>query len=336
MDLIVDTYGATVKKKGNCFLIKREADVEEVCADDVVQMLVSIGTMITTDAIELAAQKSVDIVCMSKYGEPISRIWPCRFGGAALTRRKQLEALHDHRGVVIAGSMARAKCLNQAYLLKALNKERSIKEVEEIAGEILKKTKTAHWHSGSLDEKRSEIFALEGGCSRLYFEALSMIIPPEYGFSGRTKRPPSDPVNAALSYGYGLLYAKVERACILAGLDPYLGFLHTDRFGKPSLVLDMIEQFRQPIVDRAVITLFTKRSLRQEDFESNKDDKGVYLGGKGREKLISKLYERLDTKIAFRGRKLKMQDVILLCVRDVSNYLLEAKRKLDVFVYRWN
>src|SRR5204862_398077 len=70
---------------------------------------------------------------------------------------------------------------------------------------------------------------------------------------GREGRGATDPLNAALNYGYGILYAQVERALLLAGLDPYAGFLHADRPGKPSLVLDLIEEFRQAVVDRTLI-----------------------------------------------------------------------------------
>jgi len=336
LDLIIDTYGATVRKRGNCFLIKKGDEVEEVCADDVVQMIMSVGTHISTDAIALAAEKNVDIVCVSRFGNPISRIWPCKFGGTALTRRKQMEALYDRRGVLVASAMVKAKCVNQAYFLKALNKERSIREVQAISDEILKKAKSVYWDADSIDAVRNDIFALEGGCSRLYFQALSKIIPKEYGFSGRERRPPRDPVNAALSYGYGVLYGKVERGCILSGLDPFLGFLHTDRFGKPSLVLDMMEPFRQPIVDRVVTTLFTRRSFSEDDFSKLENDGGVYLGEKGRRKLLEKLFERFDVKIGYKGRKVKLQDVILLSIREVANFLLEENKKINGFIYRWN
>lgn len=336
MDIVIDTYGATVHKRGNCFLVKRDKITEEICSDDVTQIILCMGSLITTDAIALAAEKSVDIVCLSRFGEPISRIWPCKFGGTALTRRKQMEALYDHKGVIVAGAMVKAKAFNQAYFLKALNKERSVIEIEKISNDILKTAKATKWEASRIDEVRNEMFAFEGSCSRLYIKALSMIIPAEYGFFSREKRPPGDPVNAALSYGYGVLYGKVERACILAGLDPFLGFLHTDRFGKPSMVLDMIEPFRQPIVDRVVTTLFTKRSFNMDDFMTFDEGKGIYLADQGRKKLLEKLYERFNKEILYKGRKRKFQDIILASIREVSYYLLGESQKLNGFIYRWN
>lgn len=336
MDLVIDSFGASLRRKSNCFLIKRGDEVEEVCADDVTQIILGLGTHISTDAIALAAEKNVDIVCLSRGGKPVSRIWPCKFGGTALTRRRQMEALHNRKGVKVAEAMLKAKVLNQAYFLRALNKERGIPEVDDAADVIMKRAKSASWDAECIDIVRNDMFALEGGCSRLYIQALSIIIPQEYGFTSREKRPPKDPVNAALSYGYAVLYGKVERACILAGLDPFLGFLHTDRFGKPSMSLDLMEPFRQPLVDRVVVTLFTKRSFRENDFMPYGEGEGLYLNENGRRKLLEKLYERFDKEILYKGRKRKFQDIILLEIREVASFLLDEKKKLSTFVYDWS
>jgi CRISPR-associated protein Cas1 len=218
----------------------------------------------------------------------------------------------------------------------SLYKDRGIGELEKISNTILDRVKSAFWKAELLDMVRGEMFALEGGCSKLYIQGLSLVIPPEYGFNKREKRPPRDPVNAALSYGYGVLYGKIERACILAGLDPFLGFLHTDRFGKPSMVLDLIEPFRQPIVDRVVTTLFTKHSFNEEDFAYLEEGEGVYLNGSGRKKLLERLYKRFDKEIIYKGKKRKFQDILLVNIRGVSNYLLGESQKVSAFVYKWN
>ncbi|MBC7248089.1 MAG: CRISPR-associated endonuclease Cas1 [Actinobacteria bacterium] len=336
MDLVIDSFGASLRRKSNCFLVRRGDDEEEICADDVTQIILSLGTHISTDAIALAADKNVDIVCLSRGGKPVSRIWPCKFGGTALTRRKQMEALYTSKGVKVAEAMIKAKGLNQAYFLKALNKEREIASVEEAAEVILKRVKSASWDAENIELVRNDMFALEGGCSRLYIQALTSIIPEEYGFFGREKRPPKDPVNAALSYGYAVLYGKVERACILAGLDPFLGYLHTDRFGKPSMSLDLMEPFRQPLVDRVVVTLFVKRSFKHSDFMPYAESEGLYLNETGRKKLLEKLYERFDKEIQHKGRKRKFQDIILVCIRDVAAFLLDDAKKVDGFIYKWN
>ena len=139
-----------------------------------------------------------------------------------------------------------------------------------------------------------------------------------------------DYVNALLNYGYGILYSEIERACILAGLDPYLGYLHTDRYGKPCLVLDFIEEFRQTIVDRSVINLFVHKQILDEDFEKQGDS--FYLSKKGREKLVSAIYEKLNNPFKYRGVKTSLRQVILDQARLVVRYLLEDKI-YEPFIY---
>src|SRR5690606_1629977 len=112
--------------------------------------------------------------------------------------------------------------------------------------------------AASLDEVRTQLMGIEGYCANLYWSAWSLIIPKLYDFPGRTGRHATDPVNVLLNYGYGILYGEVQNALVLAGLEPYAGLLHTDRPGKPSLTLDLIEEFRAPIVDRTVVGLLNR------------------------------------------------------------------------------
>lgn len=103
-----------------------------------------------------------------------------------------------------------------------------------------------------IDNIRDKLLGYEGYGASIYFSCLNKVFSLE-------KRDPkgNDIYNMALNYGYGILYSEIERSCILSGLDPYLGFLHMDRYGKPSMVLDMVEQLR-PIIDRAIINLFVQ------------------------------------------------------------------------------
>ncbi len=97
---------------------------------------------------------------------------------------------------------------------------------------------------GSLNEKRGTVMGIEGSSGKIYFNTVNKIMPRKYKFKGRSRMPAKDPFNAMLNYGYGILYSMVEKACIIAGLDPYVGFIHTDNYNKKSLVFDIIEMFR--------------------------------------------------------------------------------------------
>ena len=103
----------------------------------------------------------------------------------------------------------------------------------------------------------------EGTAGRSYFQCLSALLPEKYQFKGRFRRPAKDPFNACLNYCYGILYSLVEKGCILSGLDPYVGFLHTDNYNKKSLVFDLIEPFRI-YGEQTAIYLFTGKKWKRK------------------------------------------------------------------------
>src|SRR5439155_13698829 len=120
--------------------------------------------------------------------------------------------------------------------------------------------------TGSLGDQRATLMGLEGTAGRVYFGCLGRLVPEAHRFEGRSRQPARDGFNAMLNYGYGVLYSLVEKACICAGLDPHLGFLHTDNYAKPSLVFDLIEPFRV-VAERATVLVFTGRRAQKEFFE---------------------------------------------------------------------
>ena len=116
-----------------------------------------------------------------------------------------------------------------------------------------------------IDDARAGLLAVEGGAGRQYWTGVRTLLEGHASFETREHRGAPDTVNSALNYGYGILYTQVWGAIMNAGLEPFAGFLHVDRPGKPSLVLDLIEEFRQPIVDRAVIAALTKGPVDFKD-----------------------------------------------------------------------
>jgi len=129
----------------------------------------------------------------------------------------------------------------------------------------------------------------EGAGSRAYFAGLARLLAP-YGFSGRNRRPPQDPVNAALSYGYAVLLGRVQVAVRLAGLHPEVGFLHAEGRRNPSLALDLMEEFRVPVVDGLVLSAFRRGRLTPNHAEARAG--GVYLNEEGKRTLLGLLEER--------------------------------------------
>jgi CRISP-associated protein Cas1 len=111
---------------------------------------------------------------------------------------------------------------------------------------------------------RDELMGLEGAAARAYFAALGDLLPEEFGFTGRTRQPPLDVVNAALSYGYTILVGEAVSALCAAELDPNIGLLHADDDHRPALSLDLMEEFRPLIVDQVVLAAVNRHELRPE------------------------------------------------------------------------
>ncbi|MCX8190022.1 MAG: CRISPR-associated endonuclease Cas1 [Candidatus Diapherotrites archaeon] len=328
MQLILNDFGSFLGKKGERFVVKTSDKKEEFAVALVEQIIIASASSISVSAIKLALKNDVDIVFFSSKGKPIGRIFPCRLGGTTLTRRKQLEAYYSEKGAEIAKKLIKAKILNQAYFLKSLSKSREI-DFSSVANYNIDLCKKLDKLVGNIEYIRDDLFGLEGTAAKGYFECLTKILP----FEGRDKDS-NDTVNLLLNYGYGILYGETEKACILAGLDPYLGFLHTDRYNKPSMVLDLIEGFRPIIVDRAIVTLFVQKQVSEKLFEHNSDEEMV-LNKKGREKIVSEVMARLHTKVNFRDKHLSFQDILLLQARSITNYLLDDENCFEPFIYRW-
>ncbi|MBI5347117.1 MAG: CRISPR-associated endonuclease Cas1 [Candidatus Aenigmarchaeota archaeon] len=329
MQLIIDQFGMFLGKKGSRFILKDGNEKKEVAAENVSQIIISTASSISTNAIRLAIEYGIDIVYTNYFGMPYARTYPCKLGGTTLTRRMQATKYPSIKMADCVKSVVEAKVRNQIYMLKSLQKTRENINFEDSVNSMEKLLEKLPDMEGSIDEIREDLLGIEGYAGNQYFYCLSQILP----FKEREHKA-KDPFNAMLNYGYGMLYSEVEKACILAGLDPFLGFLHTDRYGKPSMVLDFIEEFRQPIVDRAVITLFVRKQVDEEkDFEGISNV--LILSKSGKEKVVKAVMERLHTKIEFRGKKVSFSSIVKRQARLFVKVLLGEKDKYEPFIYRW-
>ena len=292
MQLVINTYGSYLRKNGNCFLVKKEDKSFEVAVNKVNSILITTAAYITTDAIKLAIDNNIDIVFLDAHGEPYGRVWHPKLGSTTLIRRRQLEIYENNEGLELAKEWGLQKLENQIELLSRLKKTREEKrlDLERYIADIERSRDQMQSLRGTVEARRQEMLGIEGMASRIYFEAISSIMPEKYRFEGRSRNPAKDEFNAMLNYGYGVLYSLVEKACIIAGLDPYIGFLHTDSYNKKSLVFDIIECFRF-YVDEVVVFLFSKRMVKDEFFEPL--EQGIGLSKDGKAALIDALNVRV-------------------------------------------
>lgn len=220
---------------------------------------------ITAQTVKSLLERNIEIVYLSNHGRYIGRIQP-EFSKNSILRKAQYRASENiNTTIAISKSLVYGKLANaRTLLLRAErineNEDENIKEAIERIKIIIRKLKYA--------ESMEEIRGYEGAGTAAYFGVFSNLIKAdEFKFEGREKRPPTDPVNALLSLGYVLLTNDMYSTCNTVGFDPYIGFLHSDRYGKPSLPLDLIEEFRPVIVDSLVLYLINKRIIQINDFD---------------------------------------------------------------------
>ncbi|MDZ7262789.1 MAG: CRISPR-associated endonuclease Cas1 [candidate division KSB1 bacterium] len=325
MQLVLNTFGAYLSKSGDCFEVKVDDQKQVVSAKKVQSILITTGCAFSSDAIELAMNHNIDVVFLDKFGQPFGRVWQSKLGSTTRIRRRQLEISETDEGLKLVTEWVTTKLNNQIDFLEELQRHRPPK-AEKLNDYLatLKQTRDKIAHlSGTLEEKRGSLMGLEGGAGHAYFAALAYLVPEPFKFEGRSRQPARDEFNAMLNYSYGILYSMVERACILAGLDPYLGFLHTDNYNKKSLVFDLIEPFRI-LGEKTTFYLFSKRQVKKEYFDPIPN--GMTLNAEGKKVLISAFNERLDSRVRYRGRNIIQRDVIQFECHRLANHLIGSDK----------
>ncbi len=321
--LIIDTPGVKLRAEGKRAVFFAGGKREEIPLDELEEIRICEGASITSDLLARAAERGIVVTVSSLRGEPLALVLPATYGGTCKTRREQIRAYDDWRGLHLAKAFVRAAILSRANLLNRLARNRS-GEVKlrllEAESEIKRHLGELESVEGTLDSARSQLMGIEGRAAQAYFEALDLVIPGEYGFSGqRIRRPPGDPFNAAISFANSRVYGEALKCVIFAGLDPYSGFLHADRPGRASMALDLAEEFIVPASHEAVIPLFTRRQLSREDFEERSG--GVYLRGRGRRLLLQRLEAKLNSQVSYRGKTWRLRDAMLGQARAVASFL---------------
>ena len=291
----------------------------------------NLGVSISVDAIAACCERGIPIVMMDGRGHVYASLYASGLVGTVMTRREQLLAYTDWRGFAVGTSVSAAKLNNQAATLRywARNRreadpagarmlQQAAAEIAALANQILA------LEPQPIADIREAIMGLEGAAARAYWGAAALLIHDEYGFPGRVGRGAVDPVNSLLNYGYGILYAEIERAVILAGLDPYAGFLHADRPGKPSLVLDMIEEFRQMAVDRPVLGLVARRYVVTQDERH-------MLADATRRDFAARIVEHLGSQVRYEGQRVALRHAIQMQARHLATFVRGEREQYVTF-----
>ncbi|WP_408956097.1 CRISPR-associated endonuclease Cas1 [Natroniella sp. ANB-PHB2] len=322
MQLVINTYGSYLHKAKGCFELKTEDKKTKISTKKVDSILITTGASISTDAIKLALDNNIEIQFLDKYGQSVGKVWHSKLGSTTYIRRRQLEIADSEEGTELVKDLILQKIENCIAHLEDLairrseEKEKYIKKKVKEIKSLKKKLKKV---TGDIESVRSRLMGYEGNVGKNYFATLSYLIPDRYNFSGRSFRPAEDEFNCLLNYGYGVLYSKVEKACIIAGLDPYVGILHTDGYNKKSFVFDIIEPYRHHI-DRIVMKLFGKKQVRKAQFDEIHG--GLTLNEEGKKLLIKSLNQYFDQRVRYGGREIRIEDTIQSDLHKLANQLI--------------
>ncbi|MBN2886584.1 MAG: CRISPR-associated endonuclease Cas1 [Chromatiaceae bacterium] len=318
MDLVLTTFGTYLHRQGEMFLVKVKEQKQEVSARKVRSILITTGASLSTDAIQLAIEKNIDILFLDAVGQPYGRVWHGRPGSTTAIRRAQLRLADTPEGLELALGWVLRKLDNQIDFLSRARQRRTrlSAPLTEAIGALAAQREALARLDGTLDERRDSILGHEGQSGRLYWEAVNLLLPETHRFAARSRNPAKDAFNCLLNYAYGVLYGTVERACILAGLDPYVGFVHTDHYQKKSLVFDLIECYRI-WADETVVGLFAARQVKQTQFDALHN--GLTLNKEGKAVLMERFGAYLDEAIHYRNRSIKRRDTVQLDCHRMAN-----------------
>lgn len=334
MRLIIDGFGKSITKRDNQIVIRENGEeLDYFLPKDLKQIIINGKGAITFDAIELLSNSDVDLIAIDWRGNIKYRLSSMEHNNVEI-RKQQHYALNDKRSGYLAKKFIESKIKNQKATLTTLSKTRG--GVEYLINQrnkldnLLKALENIEIKPS--DKIRSDIFGIEGIASYEYWLAFRYLIDDEYSFLKRSGRGATDPVNAMLNYSYAILASEVLKSLHISGLDPYAGFLHSDRYARKSLVFDLMEEFRQQIVDKSVLKLINKNQIENDDFELKEGM--TYIHEDCRKLLIKTILDKLNNDITFNGVKTTYVDLISIESKNIVNYLLYLK-KYPTFYLRW-
>jgi CRISPR-associated protein Cas1 len=248
---------------------------------------------ISTSAIAVCLEQQIPVIFMSQSGEYKGHLWSSEFCDLS-TEAAQFGRRHDPKfQVQVARQILHGKLTNSRHLLLRLNRKRKVEglsaRIHRIDQYIAALSKT---------EDLAVMRGYEGNAARLYFGALGQLITnPGFSLTERNRRPPKDPVNSLLSFGYTLLFNNVLSLILAEGLNPYLGNLHRSDRKEMHLAFDLMEEWRSPIVDSLVMWLLNKKVIRPTDFTFPNAEGGVYLEGGARRVFLKHFEDRITETV---------------------------------------
>ena len=346
--LYITEQGASLTKQGNRLVVeKMRKTIQWVHAFKVEQVVLMGSVSLSPAVIPFLLQEGIDTVFLSFYGKYRGRL-VSQFAKNIDLRRLQFRKMEDPNFCLeLARNYVKGKLYNSRVLLRRHNQEIQKKEITAVLHRL--RTLARQVDSG---EKVDTVMGIEGAGAAAYFGCFGKLIRAEgITFDGRNRRPPKDPVNVLLSLGYTLLANAVQTQVQVAGLVPYLGCLHSPEYGRPSLVLDLMEEFRPVLVDALVLYLVNRRIIRNTDFyrpeerepaafdfaeeEPLRENYPILLVHTGMKKFVAQFENRLNQRVLYlpKQQRLTYREIFLEQVRLLVRHL-KGEEKYVAFAMR--
>ncbi len=326
--MIVSEQGAVVGLNTGRVEVKKNAEsLGLVRINEISSLQLNGGVQISTQALKELAERGVPVLLCSQSGYLLAQI--ARSANRDGTARVlQVKCATDRTSALeIAKNVVRGKVYNQWILLR----RRSGKNGDGVARlkHSLEKIKRVN--------DKAVLLGIEGDAAKSYFSALSNLIGSnsEFKFQGRSRRPPLDPFNAMLSYCYAVLHTEVLKAVLAAGLDPAVGFLHELHPGRDSLVCDLVEEFRSPIVDTTILSVINRRQIVKTDFRFEADG-SCMVESEAKKTLLREIERRFreSLKHPVFGYRLSWRRAIQLQAMLLKHSLVSQKFDWQPFLHR--
>jgi CRISPR-associated protein Cas1 len=274
---------------------------------------------ITAQAMDALLEEGIDVCYLNSRGKYRGKIQPFESKNV-LIRVAQYERFLDAAfQVEIARCIVAGKIQNGRALI--LRYQRNYPETD-----FTKELQTIEDTLTKLPAQNSvgAIMGSEGVATAAYFRAFGKMFRKELRFEVRTRRPPKDPVNAVLSFGYTLLTNEMFSMVSAHGLDPYIGFLHGLTYGRPSLALDLVEEFRHPFIDRFTLSLFNNEILTVDDFQPVENE-GIYLTKPALKRYFEHYERRIRETFTMRpsGEDVNFRHLFKVQIQAFSKMILE-------------
>lgn len=295
-NLYIYDQGTVLNYQQNRLLVKDEKKqlAHSIPIENVSNVILFGNIQVSAACMQTMLTRGVNLTWLSKTGEYFGRLESTSH--VNIQRQRLQFRLGEDRAfcLALAKQFLLGKCKNQRTILQRHQKNLHNLQLEKCIDNI-----ESNFSGITKAESIEELMGIEGTIARLYFEGLGYIVAPSFHFSKRTKRPPKDPFNAILSFGYTLLHYEIFTLLSSKGLHPYAAFLHADKHHHPALCSDMMEEWRAILIDSLAIALVNGGKISLEEFNKEEQSQGVFLSKQGCKTFVEEFEKRLRQEVSY-------------------------------------